>query len=206
MVVESHLRSDAARNLARILDAARDVFAERGLDASVADVAERAGVGTATIFRRFPTKEDLCAAVMRREIDDMVAVAEEAPDLDTFLTRAIERFVSNRCLCEVAGTHLFERPELVEQVVRVQESVEGLLRREQKAGRIRGDVVGADIGFLLGAIGQQGLRLERTAPGAWRRYAELALDGLRPEGATKLKHKPPTPQQLHEAKTSGSPS
>ena len=59
MVVEAHLRSDAARNLARIVDAARDVFAERGYDASVSEVAERAGVGTATIYRRFPTKDDL---------------------------------------------------------------------------------------------------------------------------------------------------
>jgi AcrR family transcriptional regulator len=56
MVVEiPHLRADALRNLERILEAARTVFARDGLDASVADVAERAGVGTATIFRRFPT-------------------------------------------------------------------------------------------------------------------------------------------------------
>src|SRR3954447_21654864 len=104
MVVEAHLRSDAQRNLARILDAARDVFAERGLEASVADVAERAEVGTATIFRRFPTKDDLCAAIMQRELATTLAVVQEAPDLDAFVTTAIERFVGNRCLCEIAGT------------------------------------------------------------------------------------------------------
>jgi AcrR family transcriptional regulator len=200
MVVEAHLRSDAQRNLARILDAARDVFAERGLEASVADVAERAEVGTATIFRRFPTKDDLCAAVMERELGTTLALVEETPDLRTFLTTAIERFVGNRCLCEVAGSSMFERPELAGRVGALTEALERLLKREQKAGTVRRDVVPADIAFLLGAIGQQGLRLERTAPGAWRRYVDLVMDGLKPEGASRLKHKPPTPQQLHDAK------
>ena len=68
MVAEApHLRADAQRNLERILAAARVVFTEDGLEASVADVAERAGVGTATIFRRFPTKDDLVAAMLERE-------------------------------------------------------------------------------------------------------------------------------------------
>ena len=70
MVVEiPHLRADAQRNLERILEAARAVFARDGLDASVADVAERAGVGTATIFRRFPTKDDLVAAMLEYELE-----------------------------------------------------------------------------------------------------------------------------------------
>ncbi len=74
MVVETpHLRADAARNLERILEAARVVFAEDGLDASVADIAEQAGVGTATIFRRFATKDDLCAAILEREIETIAA-------------------------------------------------------------------------------------------------------------------------------------
>jgi AcrR family transcriptional regulator len=201
MVVEAHLRSDAARNLARIVDAARDVFAERGYDASVSEVAERAGVGTATIFRRFPTKDDLCAAVLQREIETTLATLEEAPDLRTFVTTVVGRFVANRCLCELTGSELFERPELAALVVEMSDAMERLLRREQKAGTVRRDVVPADVGFLLGALGQQGLRLERTAPGAWQRYVDIVLDGLRPEGATKLKHKPPTPQQLHDAKT-----
>jgi AcrR family transcriptional regulator len=200
MVVEAHLRSDAARNLARILDAARDVFAERGHDASVAEVAERAGVGTATIFRRFPTKDDLCAAVMERELEVTVAALRQTATLEEFVTAAVERFVGNRCLCELSGGELFQREPLAALVAELTSGVEELLRREQKAGRVRRDVVPADIGFLLGAIGQQGLRLEQTAPGAWRRYVAIVFDGLRPEGASKLRHKPPTTQQLHDAK------
>ena len=79
MVVEApHLRADAQRNLERILEAARAVFAEDGLDASVADVAERAGVGTATIFRRFPTKDDLVAAMLEHELEAIVAARAQA--------------------------------------------------------------------------------------------------------------------------------
>jgi AcrR family transcriptional regulator len=201
-VVDPHLRSDAARNLVRILDAARDVFAERGLDASVADVAQRAEVGTATIFRRFPTKDDLCAAVMERELATTLALAQEAPSLAEFMSTTIERFVGNRCLCEVAGSELFERPALVELVEKLTEALARLLAAEQKAGTVRRDVVPADVAFFLTAIGQAGVRLERTAPGAWRRYLELVLDGLKPDGASRLKHKAPTPQQLHDAKSS----
>jgi hypothetical protein len=76
-----------------------------------------------------------------------------------------------------------------------------LLAAEQKAGTVRRDIVPADIAFFLTAIGQAGVRLENTAPGAWRRYLELVLDGLKPDGASRLKHKAPTPQQLHDAKT-----
>jgi AcrR family transcriptional regulator len=201
-VVDPHLRSDAARNLVRILDAARDVFAERGLDASVADVAQRAEVGTATIFRRFPTKDDLCAAVMERELATTLALIQDTASLEQFMTTAIERFVGNRCLCELAGSELFERPQLADLIEALTGAVARLLAAEQKAGTVRRDIVPADIAFFLTAIGQAGVRLEHTAPGAWRRYLELVLDGLKPDGASRLKHKAPTPQQLHDAKTS----
>ena len=214
MVVEiPHLRADAQRNLERILEAARAVFAHDGLEASVADVAERAGVGTATIFRRFPTKDDLVAAVIEYELETFGARAREAAESDDpgaaigeFMTSAIGSFIDDRCFCEANGSELFDRPRIQELVAGVTESVELLLHRAQAAGAIRDDVVAADIGFLVNAVGQAGFRLEHTAPGAWRRYAEIVLGGLRPEGARPLAHKPPTPQQFHEAKAGRAPS
>src|SRR3954462_4924230 len=103
MVVESHLRSDAQRNLERILEAARAVFAERGLDASVGDVATRAGVGTATIFRRFPAKDDLVVAVIESELEILLAQAEAASSLAELMTAVLERYVADRCLCDAVG-------------------------------------------------------------------------------------------------------
>jgi AcrR family transcriptional regulator len=208
MVAEAtHLRADARRNLERILDAAHTVFAEEGLEASVADVAERAGVGTATIFRRFPTKDDLVAAMLEQELEAVVArarAAAEAEDsaaaLADFFSAVVERFIGDRCFCEASGGDLFERPRMQELVGELTAAVEGLLRRARKDATIRRDVVPEDIGFLVNAIGLAGLRLEHTAPGAWRRYVEIVLAGLAPQGGRKLTHKPPTPQQLHAAK------
>jgi AcrR family transcriptional regulator len=213
MVVEiPHLRADAQRNLERILEAARAVFAQDGLDASVADVAQRAGVGTATIFRRFPTKDDLVAAVLEYELEAFAARAREAAESDDpgtaigeFMTSVVAAFIEDRCFCEANGSQLFERPRIKELTADVTESVEALLTRAQAGGAIRNDIVAADIGFLVSAVGQAGLRLEQTAPGAWRRYAEIVLDGLRPEGARPLAHKAPTPQQFQEAKKTRPP-
>ena len=72
------LRADAERNLRRVLDAALEVFAEHGLDAPVTLIAERAGVGVATIFRRFPTKDDLLAALLAHRGEQLVAAADAA--------------------------------------------------------------------------------------------------------------------------------
>jgi AcrR family transcriptional regulator len=212
VVVEiPHLRADAQRNLERILEAARAVFARDGLDASVADVAERAGVGTATIFRRFPTKDDLVSAVLEYELEAFGARARKAAESDDpgeaigeFMTSVIQSFIEDRCFCEATGSELFNRPRIQELVAGMTEAVESLLERAQAAGAIRDDVVAADIGFLVNAVGQAGVKLEHTAPGAWRRYAEIVLGGLRPEGARPLTHKPPTPQQFHEAKAAES--
>jgi AcrR family transcriptional regulator len=202
-----HLRADAQRNLERILEAARALLAERGLETSVADVAERAGVGTATIFRRFPTKEDLVAEVVERELRatlEQLQAAADADDpmtaLEAFVTKGVEFLINDRCLCDVTGTTLLERPRLEAAVAELNAALDVLVCRAQKAGAIRKDVGAADLGFLIGAIGRAGLPLEEAAPGAWRRYVEIVLDGLRPEGARRLKHRAPTPQQVHEAK------
>ena len=205
----THLRADAQRNLERILEAARAVFAEEGLEASVADVAERAGVGTATIFRRFPVKDDLVAAMLEQELVAVVARARAAAEADDpaaafadFFSSAVEAFVGDRCFCEASGGELFERPRIQELVGEATDAVQQLLRRAQEAGAIRRDVVAEDVGFLLNAVGHAGLGLERSAPGAWRRYVEIVLAGLTPQGGRKLAHKAPTRQQLHEAKRS----
>lgn len=180
MVIESHLRSDAQRNLERILDAAHAVFAERGVDASVADVAARAGVGTATIFRRFPTKEDLLVAVVESELNGLLAQVEASTSLEELMTVLLERYIGARCLCDVAGSALFENPALAAVKARNVETMTKMLWREQAAGTVRADVTPQDIEFLVNAIGQAGIRSEKTSPGAWRRYVGVVLAGLRP--------------------------
>jgi AcrR family transcriptional regulator len=183
------------------------VFAEKGPEASVADVAERAGVGTATIFRRFPTKDDLVAAMLERELEAFLPRAQAAAEVDDpaagladLFSAVVEGLITDRCFCEASGGDLFERPRMQELVGELTAVFGQLLLRAKKAGVIRRDVVAEDIGFLVNAIGLAGERLEHTAPGAWRRYVEIVLAGLSPQDGRRLRHKPPTPQQLHESK------
>src|ERR1700755_1685448 len=86
------LRADAARNRERIVAAATEVFAERGLEASTAEIAARAGVGEATLFRRFPTKEDLVTAIVAVQLEDAAAVAASCLEEDD-PWRGVERFL-----------------------------------------------------------------------------------------------------------------
>jgi AcrR family transcriptional regulator len=178
-VEATHLRSDAQRNLERILEAARTVFAERGLDASVADVAALAGVGTATIFRRFPTKDDLLAAVLASELNGLLAQAEKAASLSELMTAMLERFISARCICEAIGSELFERPDVAALKAHLGEALDAVLEQEKREGTIRADVTLEDVEFLFNALGQAGLQAEKATPGAWRRYVDVVLAGLR---------------------------
>src|ERR1700756_1355823 len=78
----TELRADAQRNLERVLDAATDAFAASGPDVSIDEDARAAGVGHGTVFRRFPTKDDLMYAVIERHVAQMCAIAEEALDAE----------------------------------------------------------------------------------------------------------------------------
>jgi AcrR family transcriptional regulator len=181
------LRADAQRNLGRILEAAREVFAREGIDASIADVAARAGVGTATIFRRFPVKEDLLAAVVEQRLEEIAAVArratagrDAAKGLRQLMTWGIESYLDDRCYCESIGTAVFQRPRLRELKAEIAAATEDLLRRAKETGAVRRDVTADDVSMLFFAVAQAAQVLEPARRGAWRKYLDIVLDGLRP--------------------------
>jgi AcrR family transcriptional regulator len=206
------LRADAQRNLTRILAAAREVFAEQGADASISDVASRAEVGTATIFRRFPTKDELIAAVIRQRIEEVAEKAREAAEhrdpgraFRRFMEWAAATYIGDRGFCDAGKSDAFEDEAIRPLVAELTDSLDTLLARAKETGAIRQDVGAADIPVLLNAVAQAGLALEHTAPGAWHRYLEIVLDGLRPEGAHALSRKPPalTPKQRPPQRVAG---
>ncbi len=204
---ERALRADAQRNLTRILEAAAEVFAEAGAEASVAEIAERAGVGTATIFRRFPTKEDLLAAIVEQRVRGIADSAREAAGskdpgkaLRQFMVSAAAAYIGDRGYCDAAGTRVFAQPAVQELVDELVASLEQLLQRAKEAGEVREDVSAADITILLMAVAQAGLKVESVVPGAWHRYLDIVLDGLRPEGARPLSRKALTRKQLGAAR------
>jgi AcrR family transcriptional regulator len=203
------LRADAARNRERIVAAASEVFAERGLEASTAEIAARAGVGEATLFRRFPTKDDLVTAIIAEQLRDAAAVAtsclEEADawrGVERFLYEMAERASQDHGVSGAIKERCMASPTLVAERGHILDLTARLVKRAQAAGVVRKDVSGTDLMFLMAAIGSLGdLPFPGLRPDLYKRYLGIALDGLRPEGATKLRPGAPARKliELHEA-------
>ncbi|MEU2349659.1 TetR/AcrR family transcriptional regulator [Modestobacter sp. NPDC049651] len=201
------LRRDAARNRELLLAAARTVFAERGLEATLDDVAKAAGVGVGTAYRHFGNKFELATAVLEEAIDAMVVMAEKAlADEDPWrglvscLESALGLQAFNRGLREVLTS--VSDPE---SVLRIKEKLEEpltlLVQRAQAAGALRADVTVGDFKVLTVMVCAVADLAGETAPEIWRRYLALLLPGLRP-GNDPLPVEALTLAQLDAASTS----
>jgi len=181
-------RADGLRNRARVAEAAYVVFVERGLDATVAQVAERAGVGSATVFRHFPTKADLLDEVARRWLEDWAQVMAKRlgaatadadhPALADLLPALFERLRRDRFTLDV-----LRAANLHPEVERARQQTERLfttaLERAIEDGQVRGDVAYADLAILvLGSAGQLA-DLEDFDPDRWRRHAHFVWAAIR---------------------------
>jgi len=178
------LRSDAQRNLGRILEAATEAYSELGPDVTIDEIARRAGVGHGTVFRRFPTKDALRAAVIRARLDELLVRAHELLDTPD-AGAAVEKFVWAAADSCRRDRHLFEGiehcscfEEVAEAKQELHDTVDKLIRRAQRGGALRRGLDARDLGALVGAAIQASVHAERDD--AWRRYVEVVLDGLRP--------------------------
>jgi AcrR family transcriptional regulator len=169
------LRADAKRNLERVLDAAAEVFGAEGPDASIDEIAERAGVGHGTVFRRFPTKDDLMFAVVERHVAAMRALAEDAVASDDpggaffdFIRRVAELAMTTPGLHQCV-VHCGGKPGAAE----LEQLGAKIVSRAQRAGTLRKDLKPADVQQLVRAT------LASAPEGRWRPYLEVVLDGLR---------------------------
>jgi AcrR family transcriptional regulator len=186
-------RTDAVRNRQLLLSAAAEAFAEQGTEVSIAEIAQRAGVGKGTVFRHFPTKEDLIAAIMGEIIDDLVTTgmrlsdaADPAAALLEFMTTGVELLARDRALCEVVGRPSLQQPAVQAGINRLCEVVEILTDRARQQGVIRQDITGQDVVLLLAGVHQTAAPLADTQPQLWRRYLALVFDGIRAEAARPL--------------------
>ncbi len=193
------LRADAARNRARVLDAARTAFAESGLDVGVEEIARRAGVGKGTLYRRFPTKEALVRAIFEDILDEMernVAASVEVEDageaFEHYLNSAARMQASNQGFFDVVAHGLGAGALTDQQRRRIVAAATVPLERAQAAGAIREDLKPEDMWLILRMIGTT----TRPAPDGsamderWPRYLGLMLDALRPGAATPLPAEP----------------
>ena len=197
------LRRDARENRNRILAAARAAFAAEGVDVPVETIADRAGVGMGTLYRRFPTKHDLVQAVIEESLDAFVVAAEEGLAEDDpwtgftgFVERVLELHVENRALREVlAGTEHGHARDAVRR--RVRPLVRRLIERAHADGSLRPDFAPEDMPLVFMTAGRVLEAGRGVAPDLWRRYLGLLLDGLRAGGATPLPRGPLTQAQMN---------
>jgi AcrR family transcriptional regulator len=177
------LRADAARNRARILDAAQALFAERGTDVQMEEVARKAGVGIGTLYRHFATKEAMIEAASERRFEEGVAFAraECAGDCDPLeilarvLSDCAEKLSADRGFSLVVEATLGSSAPSCAMQVQLEEVLADLLRRGQEAGSIRPDIVAGDIYAI--ASGMAAVILNQS--GDWRRYVDIMIEGLR---------------------------
>lgn len=195
------LRRDAALNRERIVEAARVVFATRGTDVALEEIAKQAGVGLATLTRRF-TRAQLIEAVFTGRAAEYLQIAEQAmkaPDGWTGFVRYLERLCEiqqqDRSLSDVLTLRMPDSETISEMRDRIYDAQLKLIRRAQDEGTLRRDLVPEDVILFLLATGGIISATAQTAPDTWRRTFALITESLRAEHAQPLPP-PPRPQDL----------
>ena len=206
--VERPLRRDAERNRRRILEAAAEVFAERGLSASLDDVARRAEVGVGTVYRRFPDKQLLVDALFEDRISEVVEVLERGlrhPDPWEGLVTSLETLFGyqacDRGLMDLVGAGGHGSSRCSEPVERIRPVMERLLRRAQEDGSVRADLDASDIPILQIGIAAVIDATRDIDPELWKRSLAITLDGLRArrDGPSPLPADAIAPERIREA-------
>jgi AcrR family transcriptional regulator len=211
---ERPLRRDAERNRRRILEAAAEVFAERGLGVTMDDIADHAGVGVGTVYRRFPNKELLIDALLEDRLAELVAMAERAQEEDDpwqaltgFLERGQALQAANRAVKEVVLSTEHGRERVAHMRSRLAPLVDALVKRAQSSGQLRPDIHETDlplIQIMLGAVVDVTRDIE---PETWRRLLAIIVDGLRArEPRTPLPAPPLESEQIAQVMRAWKPT
>jgi AcrR family transcriptional regulator len=205
---ERTLRSDAERNRRRVLDAAQALFHERGLDVGVAEIAQRAGVGRATLFRNFPTKQDLIAAIVIDRMHEATAYAHtllDAPDPGEALFGFLEEIVGPQQLDSRALFDAIADTFLANQGIRaahaeIVDAIEQLLTRAKEAGAVRSDVGAMDVLMLVKGVCEAASAFASSEPGMVTRQLDLVRAAVSASAANRpLRGRPPTLADIERA-------
>jgi AcrR family transcriptional regulator len=183
-VAERALRADARRNKDALLDAAKQIFSEVGVDAPIREIAGRAGVGLGTLYRRFPKRSDLIAAVFRRELDSCaeaaISLASRHAPVDA-LTLWLERYSDFMMTKKGLSAALHSGDPAFDALpgyfrAKLEPALSGLLDAAVSSGQVRDGVVAYD---LLRAIGNLSMTTGEDGPAHASRMVKLLIDGLR---------------------------
>lgn len=203
------LRADAERNRQRILEAARQAYAEEGLDVPMTEIARRAGVGIATLYRRYPTSDDLVTAAFTEKMEAYATAAESALEVEDpwvgfsdYLRTVCQMQVSDAGFADILS--LTPHDGFAEQRSRVFRAITRLIRRAQEAGALRRDFTHQDVPLVL--MANAGLvRATAGNPKATARLTEYLIQAFRAPAAAPLPP-PPTSREVFTALGSASRS
>jgi AcrR family transcriptional regulator len=180
------LRRDAELNRQKILAAAKVVFSERGLEATLDDIAHYAGLGVGTVYRRFPSKEHLVEALFVAKFEEITDFAEKAlaePDawegFVQFAWKTAELHTADRGLRDVMLSASFGQDKVAQAKEQMFPVCRRLVERAQASGQLRADVSPTDLPLLHLMIGSVAEYTHDVQPDLWRRYLGMLLDGLR---------------------------
>jgi AcrR family transcriptional regulator len=180
------LRADARRNREKVLTAAAAAFAERGIEAHVEEIAQRAGVGVGTVYRHFPTKEALVSAMADEHFSRLAAALEQALEEDgepwDVFAATIRRSASE-VAADVARCEIMAGPQRGVDVgngrKRLSTATATLIGRARDSGAMRADATVEDVETILCGFGHVAAARRAGATLDWERYLTIALDGLR---------------------------
>jgi AcrR family transcriptional regulator len=202
------LRADAARNRARIIAAAAEVFADRGLDVTLDDIAAHAGLGVGTVYRRFADREALVEALFDERMQAKMATMEAA--LQVPADQACEALIDvmreigedlarDRGLRQVMLSSTYGQSRIARCRDEIRVIVEQLVARAKATGELRPDFQATDVLVLFLMVGAVVDFATQVAPDLWRRYFEILIDGLR-TGPGKAEPMPAcSPRALEQA-------
>lgn len=180
------LRKDAERNRRRVLQAARELFAAKGLDPNLNDVARHAGVGVGTVYRRFATKDQLLEAIFVDSLDQITGLAEAALQHDDswdgfvwFVEQMCAMTATDRGLREIAFSKNYGGERVTAAQERLHPVATRVVERAQNDGRLRSDISPTDMPILSLLAGMVSEFAGHVDTDLWRRYVGILLDGMR---------------------------
>ncbi|MGW0003194.1 TetR/AcrR family transcriptional regulator [Nocardia grenadensis] len=186
------LRADAARNQQRIVEAARELFADRGLEITLDDVAERAGVGVGTVYRRFANKKELIAEVFEHSLGAFADHAEGAlrdPDpwlgLVQFVEYACRHLAANRGFSEVILELDLDTERFHGLRDRIKPAVAAIVARAREAGVLQPDIEPSDLFAMIHMVDGLAEFAKPINPDIWRRYMAITLNGIRADNVAR---------------------
>jgi AcrR family transcriptional regulator len=201
------LRADARRNRGAVLAAAKKLFAEQGLDAQMPDIAKAAKVGVGTVYRHFPTKDDLIEALVAERFERIAERGAEALEhakddpwqaFCDYMRFSVELQATDRAISQVFSS----RPDVMQAHAKSSGTIERsekLVKLAQRSGDLRKDAEVEDVPMIICGLGHvtEAASAGRMAPGmSWERLLAIVLDGLRAPGSGRLPRRPPGTARL----------